>query len=157
MKINQARCEGMKINKTHPNPTLQDLEEIAINEYNVTGVIYTPLAWKQASAVTRVDGKRFIFYHDYGSIYTPIALAHEIGHLAVGHHDGYTPNILVKELEADSFAAGLLDMPLRRLYRIMISEGWERFKELVNNPDKYKNPNSKEIQRLKDMGVYWLL
>ena len=68
MKINQARCEGMKINKTHPNPTLQDLEEIAINEYNVTGVIYTPLAWKQASAVTRVDGKRFIFSSTFGIV-----------------------------------------------------------------------------------------
>lgn len=157
MKIKTIRKEALKIRSEYPISTLEDLENIARTEYGVAGVIHTPLAWKQARAVTRIDGKRFIFYYDFGKLYTPIALSHEIGHFAAKHQDGYNPNRLIKEVEADSFAAGLLDMSLRELNKIRLSEGWKRFKEILKNPDKYKNPDPREVERLKRMNVYWLL
>lgn len=157
MKISMARSEGNRIRESLSDLSLKELENIARDEYDVTGIIYTSLAWKQAKVVTRVDHKRFIFYYDYGRLYTPIAFAHEIGHLAIGHHNGYIPNFLVKELEADSFVAGLFDISLFTLNKIRYSEGWKRFKDILKNPNKYNTSNPDEVERLKKMNVYWML
>ena len=144
-EVFEIRAEFGEIN-------VRSLEIIAKERYGVKAVVDTPLALWNSYVVDTWNGL-YIFYNAPFERYKPLALGHEIGHIAAGHFDGNASGILEEEDEADYFSAKINNVSLNELRFCRWVDSTLFFKDLVLYPFRKK----KEVKRLQGMGVYYYM
>lgn len=141
--------------KYDPKAT-DDLVKIAEDEYGAR-VVNTPLGL--SSMWKKTDAGLFIFYFASFQPYEFITLAHEIGHLAAGHHNDrlrtsdqetYAKTLEVREKEADYFSARLNNVSQFRMEVYRGIEAVLRLKDHILTALRYKE----EVEKLRQQGVY---
>jgi len=135
--------------------TATDLERIAKDEYGAKEVINTPLTISimGTSFTFSKSGELYIVYYASFKPFEPLALSHEIGHIAAGHFNEHRPESSVREEEANYFATGLIGVSLSKLHLYCFVDAVASEKDHVLNLFRRR----REIKRLTQMGVYHLI
>ena len=149
--IEKLESEVDRIRTRYDPKSTEDLVKSAKNEYGVREVVNTPLVCN-ASRVSRVGKDLYIFYHATFKPRERHALGHEIGHIAAGHLDG-RPESWEQESEANYFSQRLNGISPSKYWTYLAVGAVLSFREDVLNPFR----RTKEIERLKRLGVYHVL
>ena len=143
-KIELLEAEVKQLRGRYNPRSVKDLVEIARKEYGVRHVVRTPLVHHDVFGWVDGDPPIILYYSEFRFLEV-YALAHEIGHVALGHLDRNKARLPLEqgEAEADYFAYSLTRVsPLKvNLYAtidiildlmfLMTDESKEREKKLL--------------------------
>lgn len=114
----ELESEAQRVLKKYNPLTIEDLENIAIQEYGVIKVVRNPLVWPSRVDLLK-DGGLSIEYFAFFLPYLRLTLGHEIGHIAAGQFNRPRPTDInarrAEEAEADYFTLCLNRVPLEYL------------------------------------------
>jgi hypothetical protein len=146
--------------KYNPQST-DDLERIAVEEFEVKKVVKTPLALGSFIVPYRDydnpgRGGGYIFYNASFEPYEKLVLGHEIGHAAIWHLIGpMSQSEWRQQTDATFFSLKLNNVSAPYYYYCMIMDIASKIRDIAENKHLRSIPTAKkaEIDRLRQLDV----
>ena len=96
------------IKENYKTETIKNLEDIAIKEYGIKGIVETK--YFNCPRIIKKKNEYAIFYYGLTENSKKAEIAHELGHKIAGHFEDRKISNFKKEIEADYFARNLLNI-----------------------------------------------